>query len=157
MKAYLLSIVVIMLFSSLRNTDSAPDVWQAEALQLVNQARARGCSCGGTYMRPAQSLSFSSKLSQVALGHARYLQSKDRISHRGRGGTRVGQRADNAGYNWQYIGENIALGYPTPAANIAVWLESPGHCQNIMDPNYTEMGIARAGNIYVQVLAEPMK
>ena len=42
------------------------------------------------------------------------------------------------------------------------WLDSPGHCENIMDPRFAEMGIAYAagksskpGLYWVQVLVEP--
>jgi uncharacterized protein YkwD len=42
------------------------------------------------------------------------------------------------------------------------WLDSPGHCENIMDPRFAEMGIAYAqghamkhGLYWVQVLAAP--
>lgn len=156
MKAYLLAFLFFSFCTSLRNAETAPDAWQAAALQLVNQSRNSGCHCGDRYLPPARPLKFSPRLSAIALQHARYLHKKGRISHRGQGGTRVGQRADKAGYRWQYIGENIAMGYPTPAANVAAWLHSPGHCHNLMDPAYSEMGIARAGNVYVQVLAKPM-
>ena len=42
------------------------------------------------------------------------------------------------------------------------WLDSPGHCENIMDPRFEEMGIAyaagrsgRRGLYWVQLFAEP--
>ena len=160
MKAYLLTIVFLPFFSSLRNEaalSEAPEAWQAEALRLVNQARIRGCRCGGKRMSPAPVLRFSEHLSRIAKGHADYLLRRGYITHRGPGGTRVGQRASRAGYRWRVIGENIASGYNTPRAVVQTWLNSPGHCENIMDSQYSEMGIARAGNIYVQVLAKPMR
>lgn len=157
MNISLFFVFISLIFSSLRNVDTKPDAWQVETLQLVNEARSKGCLCGNTWMRPAAPLKLSAVLSKVAAEHAQYLRSKNRISHRGKGGTNVGQRTTQAGYRWQYVGENIAMGYITPAANIAAWLHSPDHCANIMDPVYTEMGIARAGNVYVQVLARPME
>jgi uncharacterized protein YkwD len=43
------------------------------------------------------------------------------------------------------------------------WLSSPGHCENIMDPRFAEMGIAYApghaskrGLYWVQLLADPL-
>ena len=155
MKAHLFSILFCFAFPSLRNATPAPEAWQAEALRLLNEARTHGCNCGYTHMPAVAPLTFSLKLSRVAKGHAQYLETKNAIGHRGRGGTRVGQRAAQAGYRWRYIGENIAMGYPGTAANVAAWLGSPGHCSNIMDAHYTEMGIARAGSIYVLVLASP--
>ena len=159
MKAYLLTLVLFSFCSSLRNEANpvaAPESWQAEVLRLVNQARVSGCSCGGKRMSPAPVLRFSDDLTRIAKGHADYLRKRGYIPHRGRGGTRVGQRASRAGYRWRAIGENIASGYTTPRAVVESWLESPGHCRNIMDASYTQMGVARSGNIYVQVLAKPM-
>jgi uncharacterized protein YkwD len=46
------------------------------------------------------------------------------------------------GYNWNGASENIAAGYGTVAAVMAGWASSPGHCANIMSPNYTQLGIA---------------
>ncbi|GIV32365.1 MAG: hypothetical protein KatS3mg030_667 [Saprospiraceae bacterium] len=159
MKTCLLTLVLFSCCASLRNEANrvaVPESWQAEVLRLVNQARMKGCSCGGKRMSPAPVLRFSEDLTRIAKGHADYLRKRGYITHRGRGGTRVGARASRAGYRWRAIGENIASGYNTPRAVVDSWLESPGHCRNIMDPNYTEMGVARLGNIYVQVLAKPM-
>jgi uncharacterized protein YkwD len=45
------------------------------------------------------------------------------------------------GYTWRTVGENIASGPTTAAEVMAGWLASPGHCENIMSPRFTEMGI----------------
>jgi len=37
------------------------------------------------------------------------------------------------------------------------WLKSPGHCANIMNPNVTEVGVARSGNYWTQLFATPSK
>jgi uncharacterized protein YkwD len=44
------------------------------------------------------------------------------------------------GYNWSDGGENIATGYLTPRDAVAGWMASPEHCQNLMDPDYRDMG-----------------
>ena len=46
-----------------------------------------------------------------------------------------------AGYPWSWAAENIAAGQTTPAAAVAGWLASPGHCSNIMDPNLEQLGV----------------
>jgi uncharacterized protein YkwD len=48
------------------------------------------------------------------------------------------------GYTWRLVGENIASGQPTPEDAVAGWLDSPGHCVNLMDPRFTETGAAYA-------------
>jgi hypothetical protein len=40
------------------------------------------------------------------------------------------------------VAENIAIGAETAEIVVDGWLKSPGHCVNIMSPDYTEMGIA---------------
>ncbi|WP_296824851.1 CAP domain-containing protein [Sulfurovum sp.] len=60
----------------------------------------------------------------------------------GRGST-VSERGDNNGYIG-FVGENITAGTNTDTEVDAVnkWLSSPGHCKNMMDPNYKEVGMA---------------
>ncbi|HCJ28080.1 MAG TPA: hypothetical protein DHV63_01935, partial [Pseudomonas sp.] len=43
-------------------------------------------------------------------------------------------------------GENIAAGQGSAEQAVSSWLASPGHCQNIMNPGFTEMGAAYATN-----------
>jgi uncharacterized protein YkwD len=50
-----------------------------------------------------------------------------------------------AGYaNWTWVGENIAAGYPTPEAVVSGWMSSPEHRDNILSPDYTEIGVGVA-------------
>jgi uncharacterized protein YkwD len=50
-------------------------------------------------------------------------------------------RITDTGFDWSQAGENIATGFPTPAAVVAGWMASPGHCRNILDPNFSAIGI----------------
>ena len=49
-----------------------------------------------------------------------------------------------AGYVWRSVGENVAAGQPDAETVVKAWLDSPGHCENIMSPNFREMGVAFA-------------
>ena len=49
-----------------------------------------------------------------------------------------------AGYVWQASGENVAAGQPDAESAVAAWLDSPGHCATLMEPRFTETGIAFA-------------
>ncbi|HVL75822.1 MAG TPA: CAP domain-containing protein, partial [Noviherbaspirillum sp.] len=49
-------------------------------------------------------------------------------------------------YRWRRIGENVGSGQGDAARAVSGWLRSPGHCSNIMNPAYTEMGAAYALN-----------
>ena len=47
-----------------------------------------------------------------------------------------------AGYAGGMIGENIALGYPTPAAVMGGWMNSSGHRANILNSGYRDLGVS---------------
>ncbi|MCL2053901.1 MAG: CAP domain-containing protein [Oscillospiraceae bacterium] len=42
------------------------------------------------------------------------------------------------------LGENIAAGYKTPQEVVKGWMSSPGHRENILNPNFTKMGVGYA-------------
>ncbi len=51
-------------------------------------------------------------------------------------------RIQDAGYwNWYSAGENIATGYPTAASVVWAWMNSIGHCRNLLDPAYISVGV----------------
>ena len=54
----------------------------------------------------------------------------------------MSDRADSVAYNWRAIGENIAAGQLEIEEVHQGWLDSPGHCRNIMNPLFTEVGAA---------------
>lgn len=101
-------------------------------------------------MPPVQPVTWNNQLAQAALGHSIYMNNKGRFSHLGRRGIGPGQRIRAAGYNWKAYGENIGYNYPDEQAVIAGWLQSVGHCKNIMDPHFKEMGVARSGAYWTQ-------
>ncbi len=57
-------------------------------------------------------------------------------------GSGPGQRAVAGKYLYYWIGENLASGQETAADVIRVWLESPTHRSNILDPGWKDIGIA---------------
>ena len=119
---------------------------QARVLALVNQARAGPRRCGNDSFAAARPLRLNASLDGVAIAHAEDMARYSYFSHTGRDGSSVSQRASRAGYRWRVIGENIAAGQMQAEAVVQGWLNSPGHCANIMSPAYTEMGAAFAVN-----------
>ncbi|MBS7456934.1 CAP domain-containing protein [Coralloluteibacterium stylophorae] len=113
-------------------------------LEQVNAARAQARSCGGRHFDAAGPLTWDAALAEAALAHSRGMAERNVFSHRGGDGSEVGARATRAGYAWRHVGENIAAGQGAPEQVVAGWLSSPGHCANIMDPQFTEMGAAYA-------------
>jgi len=47
-----------------------------------------------------------------------------------------------SGYGWRVVGENIAAGQGSALQVVAGWLACPGHCANILSPDFREMGTA---------------
>lgn len=113
-------------------------------LQGTNAARTAGATCGERRFAPVAPLSWNSKLGEAALGHSRDMAALRYLSHKSRDGRAVSDRAMAAGYRWRSIGENIAVGQESADEVVAGWLASPGHCANIMNPAFTEMGAAYA-------------
>ncbi len=50
-------------------------------------------------------------------------------------------RVSRAGYRWAVVGENIATGYPTADGVVRAWMASTGHCRNILDTAYRNVGV----------------
>jgi uncharacterized protein YkwD len=47
----------------------------------------------------------------------------------------------------------LAVGVETEDEVIQMWLDSPGHCENIMNPDVLEMGVGTSGPYWTMVLA----
>jgi uncharacterized protein YkwD len=118
-------------------------------LDAVNAARAQTRECGskGTYPA-ASSLTWSCELEAASLGHSQDMANNNFFSHTGSDGKTSGYRATAAGYTWSRVGENIAAGIPYTAVSAVVqgWVNSPGHCANLMGSNFTQLGAAKFTN-----------
>ncbi len=112
-------------------------------------------ACGDTYYPAAAPLTLNTRLVLAAIGHSEDMLSTGVMTHTGSDGSDPGERVTRTGYRFSTWGENVAAGYRTPASVVAGWLGSPGHCRNIMNPAFTELGGARAGNFWTMVLARP--
>jgi uncharacterized protein YkwD len=140
-------------------------------LDAINNARAQQQDCGSEGVKdPAPALQWNDALYKAADEHDFDMVESDMdpLSHDGSGtdndytaqvqgldhSTYV-DRIENNGYlNWHALGENIAAGTDVDTAEKAVqaWLDSPGHCANLMNPDFTEVGMShrqKAGTHYV--------
>jgi uncharacterized protein YkwD len=111
-------------------------------LELVNQARAQQRACGNAIFAAAGPLRLNEKLSRAAAVHSDDMAARGFFSHDGSDGSSVMTRATRVGYNGRAVGENIASGQTTPEAAVDGWIKSPPHCANLMQPGFTEMGVA---------------
>ena len=114
-----------------------------DALARVNAHRAAGASCGAQgNFAAAPALAWSAPLTQASLVHSDDMMALNFFSHTGSSGNSAGQRATAAGYVWTTWGENIAAGQPDMASVVAAWMASPGHCANIMNNRFRDIGLA---------------
>lgn len=123
--------------------------WQAEGqklLEQINAARAQARQCGGQAFAAAAPLAWNAELGSAAEAHSRAMANGNFFAHQGRDGRTPGDRAELAGYAGGQIGENIAAALDTPAKVVEGWLASPGHCANLMNPQFSELGGAYASD-----------
>jgi len=119
-----------------------PD-FQASLLARLNQYRAAGASCGSAgSFAPAQALAWNDRLLQAASGHSQDMASRNYFSHTSADGRTMVDRINATGYAWRSLGENIAAGYPSVNAVVDGWMASDGHCANIMNPGFRDVGVA---------------
>ena len=137
----------------------APEGVGEATLAAVNAARAAPRKCGDEQFAAAPPLRLNHALDAAALSHSQYMAQLRWFKHQQKNGSVVGDRALRAGYRWRTIGENIASGQRTAQEAVEGWLDSPGHCANIMNAAFVEMGVGYAvnpvrGTLYwTQVLA----
>jgi uncharacterized protein YkwD len=130
---------------------STRDIRRA-VLCLVNQERtSRGLPA--LHARPA--------LTRSAQLWTNALVSQGLFTH----GADFAARITAAGYRWGYAGENIASGFRTARAVVKGWMGSEGHCRNILDPHFADIGtgvvthptgIANVGSTWTQDFGLPL-
>jgi uncharacterized protein YkwD len=134
----------------------------ARTLELVNAIRMRGSRCGARSFAPAPAVRLSAPLAEAAFGHAQDMAQHGYFEHEDRFGHTPADRVRATGYQEKLVGENIAYGPKSAEEVVQGWLESPGHCENLLDPRFAEMGIAyvpgrgaKHGLYWVQLLVDP--
>jgi uncharacterized protein YkwD len=115
--------------------------------RLINERRAAGAVCGsrGTFA-PAPAVAWQVQLTAAAYGHSRDMADNNYFSHDSLDGRTLADRVTAQGYRWSSLGENIAAGYGSVRQTVDAWIASEGHCANMMNPRFTEFGVACARN-----------
>ncbi len=119
-------------------------------LELVNEARSKGCRCGSRKMPPVGAVSWNEQLETAAEKHSLDMARHKFMSHEGSDGSKFSARLTQAGFKWTSCAENIAEGYESVETVVDAWLNSPLHCKNLMDPRSRFMGVARTGTYWTQ-------
>lgn len=136
---------------------------EKKMVTLINNARSLKRKCGLKIFTPAGPLKWDSTLVKASLNHSKDMAKHDFLSHTGSKGSLSAERVKKVGYAWKSVGENISAGNETCEEVVEGWLNSPGHCENIMNSNFTEVGAAcfrnpssKYGTYWTLVLASPL-
>ena len=117
--------------SSIRHASRAD--LQRSVVCLINQQR---------HSRGLPGLRENSRLNRSAQGWTNVMVTHRDFSH----GADFAARISAVGFDWSNVGENIATGYTTPARVVTAWMASTGHCQNILNPLYRDVGTGVSDN-----------
>lgn len=121
-------------------TTKPPASWQSTMVSSINAQR----SAAG-----APKVSTCGALNRTAQAYAEVLISTGNIDHTGPDGSSLKERVAASGYlGWSMIGENLAAGQGTVDEVMGDWLESAGHRENILRPEFTHVGLGRARGFY---------
>ncbi|MGX2968723.1 CAP domain-containing protein [Ursidibacter sp. B-7004-1] len=150
MKKVILSISLLFCTTSVSFAETLE-----EMLEKVNQARSQARHCGKKHFSAAKPLQLNIALQKAAEKHAVDMAQKKYFAHNSLDGRTPFDRIKKEGYEYSTAGENIAMGNKTSTDALQSWLNSPGHCSNIMNPKFTQMGMARSGIYWVQTFGTP--
>ena len=112
-----------------------PASTSSDAIALTNQARANA---------GLAALSANGALNNAAAAHSADQAARNQMTHTGSNGSNAGDRIRAAGYSPSTWGENIAAGYTSASSVVAGWMASSGHRANILNPAFTQIGVASA-------------
>ncbi len=80
---------------------------------------------------------------------------QDYFDHRTPDGRQPWSFMQAAGYRYQVAAENLAKGYDNEPELQQAWMKSRGHRANILNPLFTEIGVADANGIVVVMFGRP--
>ncbi len=89
-----------------------------------------------------KTLTISPNLTRSAQAYAQHLAADGAFSHTD--GSALTTRVLEAGYTYQVVGENLALGQTSAKSVVTAWMASPEHRANMLDTRYTQMGVGVA-------------
>ncbi|PSW21850.1 CAP domain-containing protein [Photobacterium sanctipauli] len=138
------------------------DEFADQMLYAVNLARSEAQNCGGEMMPAVPALEWDLDLEAAAYRHSSDMANLGFMDHTGSDGSSPGDRIADTGYQSSAWAENVAAGQRDIDEVMTAWMNSPGHCKNIMSANVTEMGASLVENpgvgysyYWTQVFARP--
>ncbi|SDF37479.1 CAP domain-containing protein [Limimaricola pyoseonensis] len=96
-----------------------------------------------------RTLEENAKLNRASRDYADLIGQSGPLSHTGPDGSTPGDRAREAGYDYSFIAENLARGYPSDESVVDAWMNSDGHRENMLDERAEDFGLGRVGANWV--------
>lgn len=123
--------------------DTSERAYEQEVIRLVNVERAKA---------GLKALTEDWELSRVARYKSQDMHDLRYFSHTSPTYGSPFDMMKAFGIRYRTAGENIAMGYRTPAAVVQGWMNSPGHRANILNASYTKIGVGyvASGNYWTQ-------
>ena len=109
--------------------------YQQQVLDLVNAERTK---------RGISALTLDSNLSSVARKKSQDMVNKNYFDHTSPTYGSPFDMMKQFGISYRTAGENIAKGQKTPQEVVTAWMNSEGHRKNILNPNFTNLGVGIA-------------
>lgn len=125
--------------SHLLNSPSLAAVISAVLVDLTNSDRAAH-TVGGLTVNPLLTAAAQAKVDDMA--------AKGYFAHVSPDGKNSWYWFREAGYSFIYAGENLAVDFSDSGDVVRAWMNSPTHRRNMLDGNFTEIGIATAQGTY---------
>jgi len=109
--------------------------YEQDVLDIVNQERASG---------GLGALQWDDATAAVARAYSETMRDTNHFDHTGLDGSTMTTRLSAGGVTYSAAGENIARGQTTPSAVMTAWMNSDGHRANIMNGQFTHIGVGLA-------------
>ena len=121
--------------------------FQADVIAAVNAARAQARNCGNTAVPAAAAMRWNDKLFAASAVHSADMAARNEMTHIGSDGSEFWNRTEAQGYK-SASSENVAYGYGSVQDVMQGWINSAGHCTNIMRQSANDVAVAcvRASN-----------
>lgn len=117
----------------LTKTSMLGEVYPAIITSLTNTGRTE---------QKLGTLTYNKLLENAARNKAYDMVARSYFAHNNPDGKKPWDWIKEAGYEYEYAGENLAINFSDSEDVYTAWMNSPGHRANILNKNYTEIGVA---------------
>jgi hypothetical protein len=127
------AVVFSLAFSLVALANEPLGITKEEVIQMVNDSREK---------EGVKVLAENEKLSQAAAAKAEDMLKENYFAHNSPSGKTPWFWIEQAGYDYHYAGENLAMDFKNADEQHSAWMKSPTHKKNILNKDFQEIGVA---------------